>query len=257
MKSIVDYALEYEKLGFFVLPIDPVLKKPVVKWENRRDRKPDPQEITKWFKRFPDARVGIATGEYSGVDVVDLDGPEAIEKYIAMTGEISETIKANTGREEGGIHLYFKFNGNGLKNHQGGGIDLRTTNGIIVLAPSPHKSGKSYQWDGIDPIEHGLDDLLEMPPELVEYFHEQKKGNPHNAENPNPLTLEPVSPGERDGTLEGLSVGGSIRVWTARPLILPLWGGGKSYRIKLNSAKLMLKKLSILFFKPMNATTGL
>ena len=118
MDTLVNFALEYEKLGWFVLPILPNKKQPCVKWAYRKNRRPTAEEIKTWFQKFPDTRIGIATGALSGVDVVDIDGPGAQERFNALYG-IPETITQTTGRLEGGIHLFFKHNGHGLKNVAG------------------------------------------------------------------------------------------------------------------------------------------
>jgi hypothetical protein len=134
-QSILEYALKYEKIGWFVLPILPDKKQPYVKWAYRKNKRPTPEEIKNWFTEFPGSRVGIATGVHSGVDVVDLDGPQAKERFEALYG-VPETIRQSTGRIEGGEHLFFKHNGNGLRCHAGKdenkGIDLRTDGGIVV-----------------------------------------------------------------------------------------------------------------------------
>jgi hypothetical protein len=148
----------------------------MVSWKDRRHRRPTPDEIRGWWKQWPNARIAIATGAHSGFDAVDVDGPEALEKLIALCdGNIPETIYQTTGRPEGGQHLLFKCNGHGLKSHAGGGLDLRTTNDIIVVSPSLHKSGRHYAWGKLDPIEDGLEDLADFPLGLVEYFRSASK----------------------------------------------------------------------------------
>jgi hypothetical protein len=202
--TLLNHALGYERLGCFVLPIHPTEKRPLVKWAYRKDQRPTAAEIKDWLTTFPDARVGIATGAPSGVDVVDLDGPAALERFTALYG-MPETITQTTGRLEGGIHLFFKNNGEGLRpvagKDENKGIDLRTDGGFVVLAPSTHKSGKSYQWGKINPIEHGLDDLAEMPPEVVKHF---KSCSGSNGRDKPSLTLEPVETGTRNDTLARL-----------------------------------------------------
>jgi hypothetical protein len=110
----------------------------------------------------------------------------------------------STGRAEGGSHLFFKCNGNGLRNVTGKGeykgIDLKTDGGIVVLAPSPHKSGKHYQWSNINPIEDGLDDLLEMPADVIAHFKKQSGGD----RKCKLTTIEPVERGARNDTLTRL-----------------------------------------------------
>lgn len=199
--NLLNDALEYEKIGWFVLPADPVKKKPLVMWAHRREQRPEQDEIRGWWKKFPDARIAIATGTYSGFDAVDVDGPEALEKLSAICGGVPGTIYQATGREEGGRHLLFKHNGHGLRPYQDGALDLRTTGSIIIVAPSPHKSGKKYTWGHINPLEDGLDDLADWPPELVEYFR-SVSGSCTQKNGPcTPVTVAPVPPGERHQAL--------------------------------------------------------
>jgi hypothetical protein len=203
VEPLVNFALEYQRLGWFVLPVHPSEKKPLVKWAYRKDQRPTPAEITEWFEERPDARVGIAAGTPSGVDAVDLDGPQAKERFGALYG-IPETLTQSTGRIEGGVHLFFKHNGSGLRCHTGTdenkGIDLKTDGGIVVLAPSVHESGKHYEWSNVNPIEDGLDDLLEMPTDIIEHFRNQNGGNRERK----PITLELVERGARNDTLTRL-----------------------------------------------------
>jgi putative DNA primase/helicase len=199
-ESLVKHALKYEGLGCFVLPINPQTKQPHVKWAYRKKEKPTPDEIKEWWGIWPNANVGIATGEMSDIDVVDLDGPEAKERFEALCG-IPETIMQTTGRAEGGLHLWFKHNGSNHRNFAGKGdnkgIDFKTNGGFVVAAPSVHKSGRTYQFGDVDPLEHGFDDLLEMPEEVAEFFKTQNGGNSDRE----PITLEPVENGARNDTL--------------------------------------------------------
>jgi hypothetical protein len=201
--SLLDSALEYQKIGWFVLPIDPVKKQPLIKWADRKHERPEPEEIRSWFEIWPDARVGVVTGSSSGIDVVDLDGPEAYVRFEALYG-MPETIMQSTGRKEGGLHLFFKHKSNDLRCSAGKdenrGIDLRTDGGIVVVAPSQHPSGECYQWLNVNPAEDGLDDLLEMPPEVVEHFQKQNG----NYKDRKPITLDPVERGARNDTLTRL-----------------------------------------------------
>ena len=128
---------------------------------------------------------------------------------------IPETLTQSTGRIEGGVHLFFKDNGSGLQCHTGRdenkGIDLKTNGGIVVLSPSVHESGKHYEWSNVNPIEDGLDDLLEMPADIIEHFKNQNGGNSERK----PITLEPVENGARNDTLPKAPVAsvGGIGVW--------------------------------------------
>lgn len=204
MGTLLKFALEYEKLGWFVLPADPIEKKPMVKWKDRRDKRPTPEEIRGWWKKFPLARIAIAAGVCSGFDAVDVDGPDALEKLFAICGGIPETIYQTTGREEGGRHLLFKHNRHELRPYQDGVLDLRTSGSMIIVAPSKHKSGRTYSWGKINPIEHGLNDLAVWPPELVQYFRSVSGSDRKKEGRSKQVTVGPVPPGERHQALASL-----------------------------------------------------
>ena len=68
----------------------------IVKCAYRKDQCPTPDEIREWFEERPTSRIGIATGALSGFDAVDLDGPEAEERFAVLLG-IPETIMQSKG----------------------------------------------------------------------------------------------------------------------------------------------------------------
>ncbi len=103
----------------------------------------------------PHAGYGIATGVRSGIFVVDLDGEDASRKFDELGGS-DDTYTVETGRDGGGWQLYFQYPGfpvrntikelwdNGKKGAEAQGIDTRGEGGYVVMAGSPHKSGKTY-----------------------------------------------------------------------------------------------------------------
>ncbi|MDQ3254469.1 MAG: bifunctional DNA primase/polymerase, partial [Acidobacteriota bacterium] len=108
--------------------------------------------IEKWFGRmWPDANLGLATGEASDFDCLDVDpragGDVALSELIEKHGPLPETSTVRTGG--GGYHLYFAHSGIQFKNSAsdiGEGLDIKTTGGLVVAPPSLHVSGKRYEW---------------------------------------------------------------------------------------------------------------
>jgi hypothetical protein len=112
--------------------------------------------ISSWWSAFPSANVGIATGETSGLCVVDVDarsgGLDTLATLVQQHGELPPTPTVLTGG--GGRHVYFRFPGRHLKNRSGvlPGIDLKCCGGSVVAPPSVHVSGEHYRWaDGLGP----------------------------------------------------------------------------------------------------------
>jgi hypothetical protein len=116
---------------------------------------------------------GIATGERSGLVVVDIDEtkcPGALARWEAFCGgECPLTYTVQTG--SGGWHFYFEWPGFSVGNSGGAigeGIDIRGDGGYVVAPGSPHKSGGRYD----API---FADLAPLPPALLEWFNAHAK----------------------------------------------------------------------------------
>jgi hypothetical protein len=205
--SLVNIALKYAKLNWSVIPLVPTQKFPPkgITWKDRQTKRATQEEIIAWWRKHPEAQIGIVTGKISDLDVIDFDGSGAIERFESKICNLPQTIMQSTGRLDGGTHALFKYHGGncGLRTRPNylEGVDFKTDGGIVVVHPSLHKSGKNYQWMNINPLEHGLDDLLEMPIEVVKFFASQN-GNRHS--NSKPLTPQPVKRGERNSTLTRL-----------------------------------------------------
>jgi hypothetical protein len=110
--------------------------------------------LMNWWSRWPDANVGIATGEPSGIVVIDIDPGAEIAELCDEHGQFPETVEADTGR--GGMHLIFARSAP-VRNSAGRlapHVDVRGDGGYIVAAPSLHASGKRYAWRlGQSPME--------------------------------------------------------------------------------------------------------
>jgi hypothetical protein len=96
----------------------------------------------------------MPTGAVSGIFVVDLDNkPEAdgignLARLVEEHGPLPDGPRVLT--PSGGMHLYFRAPAGGGPTKAAviaAGIDTRGEGGMVVLAPSMHKSGKRYRWD--------------------------------------------------------------------------------------------------------------
>jgi len=109
-----------------------------------KDACSDPETVSGWWERWPEANIGIRTGEDSGLLVLDVDSQEAAE---GLKGKIPPgALEQTTGR---GYHVLFKHPGFKVKNSTseiGPDIDVRGDGGYIVAPPSLHANGKRYTW---------------------------------------------------------------------------------------------------------------
>lgn len=130
------------------------------------DATTDLAKIREWWTKWPNANIGVRTGD--GIGVVDLDGPVGIASGRQM-GLLSP-IKTITGNGE--QLWYLVPEGKKLVTRQAKklapGVDTRGTGGYVLVPPSLHPNGKRYLWAGL-PI---CKDLL---PPLPTIFIEPKK----------------------------------------------------------------------------------
>ena len=115
-----------------------------------KDATTDETFIRTWWKKFPEANIGIATGAVSGLVVLDVDprheGDKSLRDLEQEHGPLPAGPRVRTGG--GGQHLYFSTDGVELKNAVGlrPGLDVRGDGGYVVGPGSDHISGKRYLW---------------------------------------------------------------------------------------------------------------
>jgi putative DNA primase/helicase len=193
-------ALAYARRGWPVFPCSPQTKRPLVKRDLDAEGKPiagtggvskattDEDQVRAWWRQFPNAMIGVATGR-NGLFVVDFD-PGTDEK----TGEVFtlEGLKAALEAQigcalppslsvrtagKGGVHVYFRQpsdDGGEIRNrgnlpHR---IDVRGTGGYVIAPPSRMSNGREYRWL------HGDADAepVDAPAQLVDVLRSPKAG---------------------------------------------------------------------------------
>lgn len=151
LKAAIEYATKYK---WAVFPVSSASKKPLTP-HGCKDAKKDVGAIQSWWKRWPDAAVGIATGSMSNLIVIDedvdekkgLDGVVSVRIWERMHEKLPESVSVTTGR--GGTHLYLRYTGNDIKNRAGilEGVDVRGEGGYVIAPPSLHPNGTEYAWE--------------------------------------------------------------------------------------------------------------
>jgi hypothetical protein len=155
--------------------------------------RPNAAAIDAHYDRYPLDNVGMLT---SGLIGIDLDTPDAAHDWRngeaewqalqAEHGPVPATLTAITG--SGGRHeLYRPPVGREHvsklpvlpASHYKGVIDVKAKGGLIVVAPSLHKSGNRYEWVDLDvPIATLPDWLYETQEAIAPLFRANPKGKP-------------------------------------------------------------------------------
>ena len=114
-----------------------------------KDATRDESTIRRWWREYPKANIGIATGEVSDLIVLDVDarhgGLESLRQFEDENGPLPGVPTVRTGG--GGFHFYFKhFPGLGNRVGLLQGIDVKSDGCFVVYPGSIHKSGRRYRW---------------------------------------------------------------------------------------------------------------
>jgi P4 family phage/plasmid primase-like protien len=135
-----------------MFPVKPRGKLPLIaEWPVRASC--DPAVLESWARENPQCNWGVATGEPSGVFVIDIDGEAGRASVADLERQglpFPATLTVTTGRADGGEHRYFRMPADvDIRNDQSGRIgphiDARGTGGFVVFAGSTHASGKVYR----------------------------------------------------------------------------------------------------------------
>jgi hypothetical protein len=230
--EFLDAALSYAARGWKVFPLHSVQagrcscsrgdcsnagKHPRFRTEDLEngllDATTDEGLITSWWREWPEANVGVATGAESGFFVLDIDPRHQGEVNLALLltehGALPPTVQARTGG--GGDHYLFEYPGFYVKNRVGRyaleeGIEIKGDGGYIVAPPSTHLLGH-YLWE----LSSHPEDvpILPAPEWLLDRLRETARAGPAAA------IASLISEGSRDDTLT--SFAGSMRRRGAEP----------------------------------------
>jgi hypothetical protein len=149
---LLQIAQAWADRGVPVLPAWPGGKAPLTR-HGVHDATTDPEQLRRWWARWPDANVAIATGT-PGPDVLDVDVRGDQSGWSALR-RLRETGILPLGAPlavtpSGGAHLYFR----GTNQRNGSlpdvHLDFRSTGGYVLVPPShvtTETYSGSYRWE--------------------------------------------------------------------------------------------------------------
>jgi hypothetical protein len=105
----------------------------------------DVRRVARWWRRWPNANIGLVTGDR--FDVLDIDGQDGVatlrglDQDLPLSGPVVQT-------GGGGWHYYLAPTGWGNAQPIRGltKVDWRGRGGYVVAPPSRHVSGARYRW---------------------------------------------------------------------------------------------------------------
>lgn len=158
--SLSEAALEYGRQGIRVVPVHGVkngvctclssdcphpAKHPRIRnWG--KEASSDLEQIVSWWSKWPEANVGLITGEHFLVaDIDPRNGGDTSLRELTQKSPLPPVPHCKTGG--GGDHFYLEPD-DSLKSAATtfAGIDVKSKGGFIIAPPSNHISGGSYHW---------------------------------------------------------------------------------------------------------------
>ena len=120
-------------------------KYPLV-WHGVKDASLDPTQLARWWQRWPQANIGLATGiVFDALDIDGLQGMAALRQHLATVGRRHPGPLVATGG--GGWHYWYAPSGLGNRPPRGlSHVDWRGLGGSVLAPPSRHTSGGHYRW---------------------------------------------------------------------------------------------------------------
>ena len=141
------------------------------------DASADPEKVAAWWREYPRANIGLATGKANGLVVIDVDrghadgvdGEETLKDLEEKLGPLPHTVEVLT--PNGGRHLYFRYPSDRQIASRAAradfpGVDIRADGGYVAAPPSRIRiadgSWRAYEWEVSSyPHETPLKDLPE------------------------------------------------------------------------------------------------
>jgi Bifunctional DNA primase/polymerase, N-terminal len=167
MNALLDAALGYAARGIPVYPVhwprrssggasltcscrrgaacDRPAKHPLVR-HGLHDATTDPAQLERWWRRWPQANLSLATGII--FDALDIDGAVGLAALRQLAPAADPWLPGPVVRTGGGgWHYWFAPTGLGNRPPRGvSHVDWRGIGGCVLAPPSRHVSGGTYRW---------------------------------------------------------------------------------------------------------------
>jgi hypothetical protein len=150
------------------------------------DATADPDRLARWWQRWPQANIGLVTGELA--DVLDVDGWAGRTALRGWATQHQLRLEGPLVRTGSGLHYYLAATGTGNRAALLEHVDWRGRGGYVIAPPSLHGSGTRYRW--LRPLTVDLPaapwqlrtllgPVRQQRPQAMPRFREQAAGHPY------------------------------------------------------------------------------
>ena len=140
--SLPQAALAYAAAGVSVFPCAPGAKRPLTR-HGFTEASSDPEQVGRWWRRWPEANIGLPSGRPGGFDVLDIDVRPGGSGFPALRrgrhAGLAEGWAVLVRSPSGGLHLYFPVAedvGQASWAIPRAHVDFRGVGGYVIAPPS-------------------------------------------------------------------------------------------------------------------------
>ena len=139
MTNLYSKALSQAVAGYSIIPLKKDKRPMIATWSSFQKEAASPEIIEAWWKKNPEANIGIVTGKISGITVVDIDTHDKKNTVSVATFPPTYTVCTPSG----GYHLYYLYDADIKQTAntypQFPHVDIRNDGGYVVGAGSVTK----------------------------------------------------------------------------------------------------------------------
>lgn len=140
--SLAQAAAAYAAAGLAVFPCAPGAKRPLTR-HGFTEASTDLDRVGRWWRRWPEANIGLPTGQPGGFDVLDVDVHPGGSGFPALRRArqvgLAEGWGALVRTPSGGVHLYFPASDGDRQQSWAiprAHVDFRGVGGYVIAPPS-------------------------------------------------------------------------------------------------------------------------
>lgn len=226
--KMIDYALNYRKLGYSPIPLKPNQKIPAIKdWQQYADRPPDKETLQQWFARNKTG-IGIVLG--SRLAVIDFESLELYQRWLESSEQARKVAeKTWVVRTRRGVHVWLRLTSPVKPMKAEGMWELRTGKQQCVVPPTTIRvNGEKFEYASLSGFPSKL---VKVSPEQLMFLLSKLPG----------LTAHHADPDAR-GVAEKQEDELPQRIQPIVALLAPFWKEGERHLLALGLSGMLAKE---------------